>query len=104
MNKCSCSGCAYGLFTLAKVSGIMPATVTATRDSHYLSWQHGIARNYPFCVVSPKVVKASTMVTVSRVDVAGIIALHFANVNMALGVTKFIIVMDMILVTLCCAT
>jgi hypothetical protein len=82
----------------------MPATATATRDSHYLPWQHGINRNDPFCVVSPKVVKASTMVTVSRVNVAGIIALHFANVNTALGITKFTIVMDMILVTLCCAT
>jgi hypothetical protein len=72
-----------GSFTLAKASAIMPVTATATCDSHYLPWQRNINRNYPICVVSPKVAKASTMVTVSRVAVASVIALHFANVNAA---------------------
>jgi hypothetical protein len=44
-----------------------------------LPWQRNINRNYPICVVSPKVVKESTMVTVSRVTVASVIA----NVNAA---------------------
>ncbi len=72
-----------GSFTLAKVSTIMLVTATTTCDSHYLPWGHDINRNYPICVVSPKVAKASTMVTVSCVAVAGVIALHFANVNTA---------------------
>ncbi len=72
-------------FTLAKVSAIMPATATATatRDSLYLPWQCDINRIYPICVTSPKVAKESTMVTVSHVAVASIIALNFANVNTA---------------------
>jgi hypothetical protein len=61
----------------------MPATATTTCDSHYLPWLHDINRNDPICVVSPKVAKASTMVTVSSVTVASVIALHFANVNTA---------------------
>jgi hypothetical protein len=39
-------------------------------------------RNNPICVASSKVAKASTMV-LSSVAVVGIIALNFANVNMA---------------------
>ncbi len=76
-------------FTLAKVSAITPATVTATHISHYLPWQLEINRNYPICVVSPKVDKASTMVTVSRIAGPGVIALHFANVNTAYKWTPY---------------
>jgi hypothetical protein len=77
------SALSNGSFTLAKVSPIMPVTETATLDSHYITWQHDINRNYPICVVSPKVAKASTMATVSRVAVAGVSTLHFTKVNMA---------------------
>ncbi len=49
-----------------KLARIMPATATATCDSHYLPWRHDINRSYPICVVSPKVAKASTMVTACR--------------------------------------
>jgi hypothetical protein len=73
----------YGSFTLAKVSAIMQATATATHDSHYLPWRHDTYRNYPICVVSSKVAKASTLVPVSCVTVTGIMALNFANVNTA---------------------
>jgi hypothetical protein len=48
-----------------KVSLIIQVTATATRDSHYLPWRHNINRNDPICVASPKVAKASTMVTVA---------------------------------------
>jgi hypothetical protein len=72
-----------GSFTLAKVSMITPATATATCNSLYLPWQCDINRIYPICVTSPKVAKASTMVTVSHVAVAGIITLNFANVKTA---------------------
>jgi hypothetical protein len=73
----------HGLFTLAKFSAITQATVTATHNSHYLPWQHDISRNYPIRVVSPKVAKASKMVTMLRVAVTCVIALNFANVNTA---------------------
>ncbi len=72
-----------GSLSLVKVSAIMLVTATTTCDSHYLPWRHYINRIYPICVVSPKVAKASTMVTVACVAVAGIIALHLANVNTA---------------------
>jgi hypothetical protein len=65
-----------GSFTLAKVSLIMPATATETCDSHYITWGCDINRNYPICVVSPKVAKVSTMVTVLRVAVAGVSTLQ----------------------------
>ncbi len=38
-------------------------------------------RNDPISVATPKVAKASTSVWLSRVAVANIIALNFANVN-----------------------
>jgi len=36
----------------------MLVTATATHGSHNLPWQHDINRNYPICVMSPKVAKA----------------------------------------------
>ncbi len=57
--------------TLAKVSMILPATVKAIRDSHYLlALAVGHNRNDPICVAVASII-------------AGVIALNFAKVNTA---------------------
>jgi hypothetical protein len=66
-------------------------SVTATRDSHKCACfghfgRHDTDRIISTSVAPPKVAKASTSVTLTRVVVAGVIALNFANVNTALGV------------------
>ncbi len=57
------------MFTLAKVGAIMPATMTCDSDTLLLALATlGGAtknRNNPICVMSPKVAKASTVVTVT---------------------------------------
>jgi hypothetical protein len=51
----------------------------------YLPWLHVTDRIISIYVMPPKVAKASTMVTVNHGAVAGVIALNFTNVNMALS-------------------
>ncbi len=79
------------VFTLARVSTIMPAP--ATCDSHYCTCfghlgQPDTNRNYPISVAPPKVAKASTVVTVTCQCHGRYRFTNFASVNEQNKITK----------------